>query len=159
MCVLILCGIAGVVLQTAPKPLLCAFLCARLWKLHGLVLGAVVWEDVRGKACESALKPCNLSLPGPQIQATLCRLDKSHVSVSVFSNPEVCLRSRYCIRSSPRKMSKSPAAKDAIRAFALLLNRLTVKDIKKRHSVRPTVNGRYPQLWLSHQLQKDLRRY
>lgn len=108
---------------------LCVFLCERWWKLHGLVLGAGVWEDVRGNACQSALNPCNLSLSGPPTWATLLH------RISVYPSPcfpaKDFARAHYCIRSLLQKISERPGAKDTIWAFTLLLNRLTLKEIKK----------------------------
>lgn len=158
MCVLVLCGIAGFMLQTAPMPLLCVFLCARLWKLHGLVLGAVVWEDV----WEETLARAPSNHVTSHRRALRLRL---RLCVRMATYPSQCFptrtfaRTHYCIRSLLWKISKSPGAKDTVRAFTLLLNRFTVKEIKRSHSVRRTVNGHYPQPWLSHQLHRDLRRY
>lgn len=67
------------------------------------MLGAGVWEDVSGHACQSTLNPCNLSLLALHLQ--------QNVHIERFQAKDFA-RAHYCIPSLLKKISKGPGAKD-----------------------------------------------
>lgn len=88
--------------------LTCLFLWLRWWKLHGMMPGVGVWEDVSGNACQSILNPCNLSLLALQLQQELLHSRSVYLS-SMFSD---FARAHYRICSSLKKIGKRPEATD-----------------------------------------------
>lgn len=71
------------------------------------MLGAGVWEDVSGPACQSALSLCNLSLlaPPPPVEI-LHRISVPRFQASDFA------KAHYRFRSTLQKISKRPGARD-----------------------------------------------